>query len=546
MSNAIATFEYHPRIAPCKSQFDPSIHDTWYKMDYAEFFRAMTRGDIKQRDGFASLFKGDLFAIVCFAMGIEKANHPFIVKQCRLVEEGPESGTVDIWAREHFKSTIITIGRTIKRILNDPESTTAIFSYKKPAAEKFLDGIRKVLESPLMVWTFPDILYEKPDSQAPSWSLQGGIRVKRNSTSRREHTVEAFGLIEGMPTGGHFDHRIYDDVETDDLAQNPEQLQLCFNKFEMSRNLGSDGGTESIIGTYYSHCGVLVKLGEKKNILGEPMYDLRIFPATDNGKIDGNPVFFSQEYLDSKKTDSTFSTQQLCNPTPGHERKIHFDRFKSVSRGDLPSKRIKVMIVDPAGDKEVQTGNKNDRWAMVTIGVKPFIDDLGLSDIYIEDGICDEFASSESNDAACDMYIRNGRISVLGVERVATDSAWLHIKNALKAKGRYMDLMKKEKVGGNLMLLAPSGRAKMKKILDNLEYPLNNGKVHIVDDINPEILTLLKTECDKFPFFHVDLLDAISYVYDVLSHPNFLFTQEKPKNPLDKLKKNRHSSPATA
>lgn len=543
----IASFQPHPEIAPSKSAFVSGVHKTWYKHDYMRIFRDIQAKKLPDRDTFAQLIKTDLFFIVYFVAGWEdgksSGNKPFIAEQCRMLDECEGTGTVDVWSREHGKSTCITIGMTVKRIVNNPECTTAIFSYKKPAAEKFLDSIRKILELPIMKWAFPKILYDNPSTQAPSWSLQGGIRVKRQNTTRREHTVEAFGLVEGMPTGGHFDHRIYDDVETDDMAQNPDQLQLCYDKLMMSRNLGREGGTEQIIGTYYSHCGVLVKLGEKKDIHGNQMYRVRIFPGTSDGTINGAPVFFSQAYLDSKKTDHGFSTQILCNPTPQHDAKLKFESFLPVKRADLPSNRIKIVIIDPAGDKDVQSGNKNDRWAMLCLGVKPVMDDLGLSDVYLEDGIYGELGSAESQDAGCTIYMRNGRISMLGVERVGTDSAWLHIKNALAARGRYLELKKPGKFGGNLMLLSPAGRSKNKKIIDNLSWPLNNSKLHVVDDLDPDILAALKNECEKFPFFHVDLLDALAYLYDILADPEFVFLRDDRKKPK---KKARYTSPGSA
>lgn len=570
MFNCIANFTPHPQIASCRSEYDAALRifareggygaphvdlgkhpdfpfKTWYKRDYVQIFTDIKAKALPNRETFAQLIKEDLFFIVYFVAGWEdgasSGNHPFIVEQCRMLEEGPDSGTVDVWSREHGKSTCITIGMTVKRIVNNPDCTTAIFSYKKPAAEKFLDSIRKILELPIMVWAFPEILYENPSSQAASWSLQGGIRVKRSNTTRREHTVEAFGLVEGMPTGGHFDHRIYDDVETDDMAQNPDQLLLCYNKLMMSRNLGREGGTEQVIGTYYSHCGVLVKLGDKKDFRGDPQYQLRIFPGTDDGTINGKPVFFSQQYLDGKKTDPGFSTQILCNPTPSHQAKLHFNRFVMVKRKELPEKRHKFVIIDPAGDKDVQSGNKNDRWAMLCIGIEPHMDDLGLSNIYLEDAIVGEMGSAESQGAGCDIYTRNGRITMLGVERVGTDSAWLHIKNALAARGRYLEMKKAGKAGGNMMLLSPANRSKAKKIGDNLEYPLNNAKIHIVDDLDPEVLDWLEQECGKFPFFHVDVLDALSYTYDILADPEFQFPREDRKKPV---KKHRHVSPGVA
>jgi hypothetical protein len=516
-----ATFQPHPEIACSPSEFNPAIHKATYRYNYPELFALAAREPKRAQGIFRSLVKNDRFFIAYFVAGWHgdksSGNKPFIVNMCRLLDDGPQSGTVDVWSREHGKSSCITIAGTVQRVCNDPECTTAIFSFRKSAADKFLDSIRKIFELDFMIWCFPEIFYEKPETQSPSWSLQGGIRVKRQNTVRRENTVEAFGLVEGAPIGGHFDHRIYDDIETDVMARNPEQLDQCYESLLMSRALGREGGTELVIGTYYSHCGVVVKLGEKKDIPGELMYQLRIFPATHDGTITGKPVFFSQGYLDDKKTDSGFNTQYLCNPTPQTEIKLDFNRFRPIPRKELPKDRLKFIIIDPAGDKEVQSGSGNDSWAMLCVSVRPYLDELGNSDVFIEDGIVSEMGLSSAIDASCNLYIRNGRIALLGVEKVANDTTYRHIQNGLTARGRYMSLKKPKQYGGNLLLLSPSGRAKNYRIETALAWPLNNSKLHYVEDLDPELVAKLKEECNKFPFFHVDMLDALAYVYDILA-----------------------------
>ena len=93
------------------------------------------------------------------------------------------------------------------------------------------------------------------------------------------------------------------------------------------------------------------------------------------------------------------------------------------------------------------------------------------------------------------------------------------------------------------MLLSPAGRSKNKKIQDNIQWPLNNSKIHITDDLGDAFMTNLEAECNKFPFFHVDILDALAYVYDILADPEFVFLRADRKKPV---KKNILTSPGSA
>ena len=99
---------------------------------------------------------------------------------------------------------------------------------------------------------FSDVLYNNPEREAPIWSIEKGIVVKRK-TSRPEPTVGAYGLLEGMPTSVHFDRRIYDDIITHDICENYETMEKVKVKFDMSQSLGKEGGVHRVVGTYYAY-----------------------------------------------------------------------------------------------------------------------------------------------------------------------------------------------------------------------------------------------------------------------------------------------------
>lgn len=518
--------------------------DCNYLHDYAEIFsylerRASEVGDAQaleiKRQHYRKLILDDLFFIVLFVMEIEKANHPFVVDRCYDVQTGPRTNTLDVWARFHFKSVIITQAETIQYHLKHPEHCTGIHAYTRPLAKAFLRSIKTTYEtSDLLRWAFPEILWQNPQAQSPKWSEDDGLILIRNSSSRKESTIEAWGLVEGQPTGRHFERNIFEDLETEDIRDSPDMLSKVFSRFEMAGNLGtgSDDDISRVIGTYYSFFGPNIRIrdmvypGSDKKI-----YYARIIPGSDDGTITGKPVLMGPETWAKLKASQHFNSQQLCNPTPSEEIKLPYDLLVPIEPKNMPKNRLKFIIVDPAGDDDVQSGTKNDEWAIGCISVKPDMDDLGNSDIYLEDCESDQFGLGDDGgsavDAVVNMHLRNGRIIGIGVEKVATDSSYKHIQNGLKAKRKKAIIKKNARDNGNMVLLTPAGKTKARKIETALSYPWYNGKIHISTRLSQRILDKLKNECDKFPYYHVDILDMLSYIYQLLDALKFNFQLEE-------------------
>jgi hypothetical protein len=123
-----------------------------------------------------------------------------MLARIREVQNEPD-GHLDLWARDHRKSTIITFAKTIQDILashgDDPlphwqgmEPTFGIFSHTRGIASEFVRQIKQELEqNDILRALFPDVLYENPERDAPRWSVQNGLTVRRRSNPK-EATVE--------------------------------------------------------------------------------------------------------------------------------------------------------------------------------------------------------------------------------------------------------------------------------------------------------------------------------------------------------------------
>ena len=299
------------------------IIEKLHKLDYEEtcrFYAEMMRRDDLQNEDKALLACHDRYYLLTHLLGREDMLHPWLFARCRQVEKEPD-GCIDLWARTHGKTSIITVAGTIQEIMRNPEVTIAIFSATKPLAQEILSNIKRAFETnEHLKEIFNDVLYEIPQAKgvdgAPAkWSLARGIAVKRKGNPK-EATIEAHGLIDGQPTGRHFDMHVYDDIVMQDFLSD-ELLKKTIERFELADNLGTRHGVRKrICGTRYHFADAYAHILDKK------LAKARIYPATEDGTFNGRLVLLSRENWERIKRDQgtkTVSAQMLLNPLAGSE-----------------------------------------------------------------------------------------------------------------------------------------------------------------------------------------------------------------------------------
>lgn len=467
---------------------------------------------------YANVIQQNLFFFVYFVMKNPLANHPFIIEACKEIQNEKED-TLEVWARDHLKTTIISVARTCQKIFNDPERRIGIVSATRPLAIKIQNLIKALFESVFLIRCFPDILYIDPAKEAEKWSEspEGGLIVKRKGFYK-EATISSWGLIEGMPTGDHLTDIIFDDIVNQDL-QSPDIMAKVKTNFDVAENIGTRDRQLTVVGTFYRHDDPLVYIREKTDpVSGKRMFKMRVKTATVDGTFAGASAFLPEITLARKRAGQRyiFYCQQLLNPTPRDHETLNPDYLSSISKRDLPENLYKFMLIDGAGDVGRRKDRPADPWAIAVIGVEPYSDDLGMSRIFILDLLIERMNLETAQTKIVEMYSRNGRIIKLGIEKVGMSTTEIHICNALKAKRKFVSI-----AAGNLFILKPGGRSKEYRIESALSMPLRNGKWHYLNSIPAEQIQRFKTEMEKFPAYNDDGLDAASYIYDVIKDYRF-------------------------
>lgn len=264
---------------------------------YRDFLRkAESEGPGQLKDAMKQLALRDLYYLLVFVLARKDVRHDWLHDRCMEVQGAPD-GYLDLWSREHYKSTAISFALTIQDILKNPEVTCGIFSCTRPLAKRLLRQIKFEFEmNATLKALFPDVLYADPRKESPKWSEDDGIIVKRK-TNPAASTIEAWGLVDGQPTGKHFSLMVYDDVVTRESVTSPDMIRKVTEAWELSRNLSAHGGRTRYIGTRYHANDTYATIMERGAAIP------RVYPATIDGKPDGEPVFLTRDSLAQKRRE---------------------------------------------------------------------------------------------------------------------------------------------------------------------------------------------------------------------------------------------------
>jgi phage terminase large subunit-like protein len=481
-----------------------SITQAAYPLTWAghKDLRGLLRNDLMQQPGYLSEWcKVNLWALLTIVLGRKDMEQfgpktEWLYQRVREVALEP-NGRIDLWPREHYKSTIITFGLTIQEILKNPEVTVGIFSHTRPASKAFLRQIKREFEqNDLLKVLYPSILWAKPEVEAPKWTEDDGVIVKRKSNPK-ESTIEAWGLVDGQPIGRHFQVMVYDDVVTRDSVTSPEMMKKTTEALELSYALGTKDGVRRFVGTRYH------MRDSYQTVIDRKTATPRVYQITKGGRDDGEPVLFEGKRVHELRRDMgpyTFAAQMQQNPfadkAQGFRREwVRYHKDVDGVGGSC------YILVDPANTKK-QT---SDWTSMVVV-------ELGADrNYYLCDAVYDRLNLTERTNELIRLH-RKWNPTAVGYEHYGMQADIEHIKY-VQEKDRY-----------RFGITELAGRMPKNDRIRRLIPLFEQGRMFLPTELFRKIYDgrtidliemVLTEEYDVFPLgVHDDFLDCLSRILD--------------------------------
>ncbi len=557
-----------------------------YCKDILELHKSLENEPAKLKELQRKLCQTDLYYLGYFILGINSMHHediinhdtgkvekrvyrPFVFNRCWEVQNSPDYH-VDIWARGHFKSVIITELKTIQDILINPNITIGIYSYNATIARSFVAAIRSFMENPDIQRLFPDIIPSPDEIRAKKYILQNkygkntrkklswsdeSFSVKR-TTTKKEETLMGYGLVTGQAVSKHFDILVFDDCVTPDSVRTDKSNATTTQQWQQAINTGEgENQRVRVIGTRYSFYDTyyhIINPRASEGELGGGKFSLRKYPCYEKGNNGERiPVLRTKEYLEELEDTMlgyVWSAQQECNPSQSSPMRFMDDWIaERCDSDDIYNNRNDFnwyIMIDPANTKS----NKSDYTSMMLIGTGKD------KRYYVPDMIRDRLTQSERKKALFSLVNKwttpNGKKPIVFEEQSGLLSDMEYFRNEMIRDRFFFELFAvttRPRISADLRM---SGMATKHQRIHALEPMFRTHRIVLAKNIyrtnysgNQEdmMASFVLQEYNRYPYGeHDDCLDALSRIADAETGPLLMFPDSnntKSKVPGNKTKK---------
>ena len=448
----------------------------------------------------------DLFKFNKFMLQAEDGNDKvklsgFHDEMCKFVS-GKNKRKLILVPRGHLKSSLVTIGYALFRLVKDPSIRILIANATYEMSVSFLGEIKKHLKYNEDLKSIFGSLADDPVRWAENMIT---LQSAKESFGRKEANITTYGMG-GNLVSQHYDLMIFDDLVNGDNTMTLEQLEKTKRFYREAQSLLEPNGSQIILGTRWHDRDLYGWLLDKDNGMVQ-MFETFIKPSYE-GSLDDEanlkilwPEKFSAKYLKSLRADQgpyLFACNFQNNPVPDQDATFRRDWFRYYDKTDMKGKIVnRFMAVDPAISLEKEA----DYTGIVIVGINEF-DDWFIEEIVRVRTTPDNLINL--------IFSLNEQWhpQSIGIEDVAFQKILQYqIREEMKRRNRFLPIRE----------LRPEARAKDYRIR-GLQPLYANGKVYHCQDLMYN--EYLEDELTRFPRGkHDDIIDALSYILDIAFKP---------------------------
>ena len=434
---------------------------------------------------------------------------PFHRELCNFVSDNRNKKKLILIPRGHLKSTLITVGYSLFRIINDPTIRILIQNATYQTAADFVRAIKRHLtENDDLIRLFGELAADPEE-----WSENRiTLKTAKQSEKGKEPTVTGWG-VETTKTGQHYDLIIHDDLVERENIGTREQIDKVTLRYKDSLDLLEPNGQMIVIGTRWTDGDLYDWIMDKENqviqsydMMKKQAFtwegDLNYALKTGEGLKDFLwPDKFTQAELYTRyreKGPYEFSCQYLNEVVPDAQATFKREWFQYYDQSDMSGKLMNTYVtVDPA----IALGKEADYTSIVTSSIDQY------GNIFVREVIRDKITPTQLINELFRVAERWHPLRI-GVEDVAYQKALSYgIREEATRRGRHLPIEE----------VRPGARTKDQRI-KALQPLYAAGKVfHLRTMVNN---TYLEDELLRFPKGqHDDIVDALSYTLSLYNRP---------------------------
>lgn len=433
-----------------------------------------------------------------YPIGVEEEVHGELVRSLDL----PQKKKLYLLPRGSLKTTVITIGGTVQKILRKPDVRILLDSEVLSYSEKILAQIKREMQKDEFVRIYGEMISKEYKETSREFTV-----TTRQNFSKKEPTVYASG-VGTVQVGPHYDYIIADDLHSEKNVQTSEQIDKVISHYRLLLSLLEPDGEMIVVGTRW-HFRDLYSyiLEEEIGKAGNPDWYVLIEKAIrDDGSL-FFPRRLNKEFLDAQRKSQgayLFSVLYQNSPTSNEDAIFKKENFRYWEGDRFPEQDGKRIFLNLyiLIDRAFSSADSADYTGCVLAGVSC------SGNIYVLEAERHKFGLNEM------LLLIMGWVDKYGAERVRKVGIetinWEEIEPQIR-----MFMLKKNKFFICERLLPEGKKSKDLRIRSALEARIANKTVFFKKG-----MVDLEDELIRFPVgTHDDLIDALAYVVPFMTVP---------------------------